>query len=93
MTIRLDSVPSHAPDTASRLVDEQALIVRLSDNMVTVLNSVGSRIWDLADGCRSFGAIAAQMGEEFDAAPEVLERDTLAFATELLQRGLLTLKA
>ncbi len=92
-TISLDSIPRHSPDTASRVVDGEALIVRLSDNVVMILNAVGSRIWELVDGRRSLRAIVGQIQTEFDAELDVLERDALTFTEELVERRLLTVNS
>ena len=58
---------------------------------VKVLNEVGARIWALVDGTHSVRVIAAVICSEYDIDPSVAEIDTLAFLTELLEHGAVTL--
>jgi uncharacterized radical SAM superfamily Fe-S cluster-containing enzyme len=57
-------IPIKSPSTASQMIDEEAVVIVPSDQMVNVLNSVGCRIWDLADGKRSIAEIANILTQE-----------------------------
>ena len=58
---------------------------------IRVLNSVGARIWELSDGAHSVAAMAGVIAAEYQVDLAQAETDSLAFCTELVQRGLLTL--
>ena len=90
----VDSIPRHGADTASRTIDEQAIVVRINDYMIHTLNLVGTRVWELADGRRTVAQIAALLRDEFDEVPngQTLERDALTFVETMVSKGLLELK-
>jgi hypothetical protein len=89
MTVELTDIPVHAPGVMSRLVDGEMVLVHPAQGKVRVLNRVGTRLWELADGRRSVeemaGAIAAEYGIDLDRA----RSDTLAFCADLVDRGVL----
>ena len=89
----LDAQPHKHPRTASRLVDGQAVIVLPEENKVQVLNAVGSRIWELADGSHTVRAIAQMIYEEYDVSREQAEKEVMEFVTEMIQGNLLTAEA
>ena len=81
--------PAHHPDTASRLFDGEAVIVSPSKNMVRMLNSVGGRIWELADGSRSLAEIIEQIVQEYEVEPQEAGVSVAGFVQELVDRGML----
>lgn len=85
------------PDCAFRVIDNQALIVKVLDgqgNKVFSLNRTGTVIWELANGRRSLSQIIGHMRKKFDIEDEVqLQADVDAFAEELIRRDLLQAKA
>ncbi len=86
----LDRVyPQHASSTASRVIDGQAAVVQAQRSEVHILNPVGTRCWELADGTRSLSEIAATISDEFDVAPAQALADVEAFARDLAARDLL----
>ena len=93
-SVHVGSVPRHGADTASRTIDDQAIVVRINDYMVHTLNPVGTRVWELADGRRTVAQIAATLSHDFDEAPngETLERDALTFVETMVSKGLLELE-
>lgn len=78
-----------SPKVAARIVDGQAVVVEPRSGMVNVLNEVGARMWELADGSRTASEIIDLLVEEFDAEPGQIRVDTLAFMADLLGKGLL----
>ncbi|RJQ51008.1 MAG: PqqD family protein [Actinobacteria bacterium] len=78
-------------DCAFRIIDEQALVVRLSDDgsSVFTLNKTGARIWELADGSRTLAQICEELQRSFDApGGDELLGDVRAFINELRDRGM-----
>ena len=54
------------PRTASRVFNGEAVIISPAENVVRMLNPVGSRIWELCDGSRTLDQIAAALTDEFE---------------------------
>jgi hypothetical protein len=79
-----------SPRTAWRVYDGEAVILWPDDSTLNTLNSVGTLIWESADGKSPLSAIVARICEEFDVDPEQAERDAMAFIAKLRARGLLT---
>jgi pyrroloquinoline quinone biosynthesis protein D len=87
----LDSVPQQAPAVVSRLIDGEAVLVHPGQGKVRVLNPVGARLWELADGVRTAGDIAQIIASEYDVDLVRAEADVLAFCSDLVDRGVLTI--
>lgn len=95
--LNLDAYPVPAPDVVGRTVDDpasktnEAVLVLPSKGQVKVLNEVGARIWTLADGTRSLKEISAMICIEYQVEPQEADADTLQFAAELAERGIILL--
>lgn len=87
----LDAIPRRTPSVASRALDGEAVLVHPGQSKVAVLNEVGARLWELADGQRSIADMAQMIAEEYEVSLIKAEADTLAFCKDLAGRGLLTL--
>lgn len=73
---------------AARQYDGKAVVVVIDEKKVHVLNPLGTRIWDMADG-RTLGEIIDLIAPEYDVTLEQLSRDVFAFADELHKLGAL----
>jgi len=78
------------PGAAYRIYDGQATIVLPEQARVTVLNEVGSLVWDRIDGRRSLGEILDAVNEAFDVVPEQLERDVKEFLDALREQRMVS---
>jgi hypothetical protein len=72
--------------TASRVIDGKAVVITIDQNELHVLNSVGTRVWELVDG-RPLHSIIDQIVAEFEVERERAARDVCAFAEQLLAVG------
>ncbi len=81
-----ERIPIKSPDTAHQIIDGEAVIITPGQMMVHVLNSVGSRIWDLADGRRSIPEIAEILAQEFDVSYETALKDAIEFTGDLAEK-------
>ena len=88
-----DKIPVKSPQTASRLIDNEAVIVVPQESEVKVLNESGSRIWELIDGKRDIRQIAEQISGEFEVPPEQALKDITGFVRELLKKQLVILNS
>ncbi|MFQ6132187.1 MAG: PqqD family protein [Armatimonadota bacterium] len=84
--------PAHSSETASRVIDGEATLVLPRENTVHILNPVGTRIWELADGRRTLADIADSLCEEFEVDRRQAEEDLQAFVQELAGKGMLELR-
>ena len=87
-----DKIPIKSPSTASQIIDDEAVIIVPSEQMVNVLNSVGCRIWDLADGRRSVAEIAEILTREFEVYYETALKDVIEFTRDLAEKKMMDLK-
>jgi len=82
--------PVHDASTASRVFSGEAVVISPAENTVRMLNTVGSRIWELADGQHSVDDIVEQLVAEYDVAPDEARAGVEQFVSELAQKGLLS---
>jgi hypothetical protein len=90
MRVKLIDVPAHAQGVLSQLVDGEMVLVHPAQGKVLVLNRVGARLWELADGRRSVEEMADIVADEYDVDLERARADALAFCTDLAERGVLS---
>jgi hypothetical protein len=90
MRVKLIDVPAHAQGVLSQLVDGEMVLVHPAQGKVRVLNRVGARLWELADGRRSVEEMADIVADEYDVDLERARADALAFWSDLAERGLLS---
>ena len=83
--------PQPHPQTAGRVIDGEAVLILSDSSEVNVLNEVGSRIFELADGTLSVSQIVAAIVTEFDANPEQVGQDATDFVQRLVNEKVLTL--
>ncbi len=82
-------IPRHSSRTASRLYSGEAVIISPAEGMVRMLNRVGSRIWELADGTRSVAEIAAVLAAEFTVETDHAQASVARFLADLEAKGLI----
>ena len=87
------TIPTPTPDVVGQRMENEAVIVTAASGTVTVLNDVGARIWELADGQRCVADMVAIICGEYAADPAQVQADTLAFVTELVDRGIFSAPA
>ena len=85
------SIPTKGNKTASRVVDDEALVFHSKAGEVRVLNKVGTTIWELIDGKRSIIKIAQELSDKYDVAADIAEKDACDFIDTLLDLGLIKL--
>jgi hypothetical protein len=90
MTQPDDRIPTHHPQTAARVFSGEAVIITPAENTVRMLNAVGSRVWELADGTRTVEEIAGVLTQEFDVDLAQARGSATQFVDELVAKGLLT---
>jgi len=72
-----------------RIVEGEAVVLHQRSAEIMVLDDVATRILALADGVAPVASWVEALGREYDVPPDVLERDLLDFAEEMVREGLL----
>ena len=84
-----EKIPLKSPSAAYQIIEGEAVIIVPSEQMVNVLNPVGSRIWDLADGRKSIAQIAQVLMQEFDVSYETALKDAVEFTGDLAEKKMM----
>jgi Coenzyme PQQ synthesis protein D (PqqD) len=83
-----ETVIRRTPSALWRKFEHETAVILPTASAVRVLNEVGARVWELADG-RTFGAIVDTLVNEYEVDRTQLQQDAQAFLSELHGRGLL----
>jgi uncharacterized protein YoxC len=86
----LDSIPKRSPAVVSRLLDQEMVLVHPVQGKVRVLNPVGARVWELADGRRTLDDIVRVIASEYAVDSSRVQADVDFFCEDLVQRDVLT---
>lgn len=77
-------------DVAARTIGDDTLIMSTLDSTIFMLNSVGSAIWNSADGATPLSRIVHErVCEEFDVAEDEAFADAREFVDKLAAHGVL----
>jgi hypothetical protein len=79
-----NKVPTPHVQVAARIVEGAAVIVTSDSGNVTVLNAVGTRVWELIDGERSVLAIAQAIESEYAVSLERAQADVAELIEKLV---------
>ncbi len=87
----LNQYPKPHPQTAGRVIDREAVLILSESSEVNVLNLVGSRIFELADGTHTIAEIAEIICSEFNVSEEEAQEDTIDFINKMEKRQVFVL--
>ena len=79
-------VPSHV---VAREVGDETVILDLEKGAYLSLDPVGARVWSLVSDGETVRSVCAAMLEEYEVAPDVLERDVLNLVRDLAAHDLI----
>jgi len=86
------AVPERALGAEGLAVGGDFVLLDGQGQVLRGLNGTGAAVWELTDGRRALGEIAAEIARRY-AAPEArVLQDVLAFARALAARGLIRLR-
>ena len=80
--LRSSSIVRRDPKVELLTTDGVSLLVDDSPT-VRAINEVAASVWKQLDGRHSVATIVSTLGEEYEAAPEQIERDVLGFLNEV----------
>lgn len=87
-TISLDNRFTLSKDAVFRDLDGEAVILDLGAGTYFGLNAVGARMWQLLGEHSVLRTVFDTLCREYDASPDVLERDLIALVSRLEQARL-----
>jgi len=88
MHVSLGSAVVAGSDVVVRELDGELVMLNLESGMYFGLDKVGTRIWQLIHEYGSLQRVFERMCDEYDVAPDRLERDLLALVGALSAKGL-----
>lgn len=81
---------TQSADIASRTIGDDTIIMSTLDSTVFMLNSVGTAIWNAADGATPLSRIVQErVCPEFEVSDEQALADAMGFVDELVKHGIL----
>ncbi len=88
--VSLDATVTLSKDAVFRDLDGEAVILDLHSGTYFGLNPVATRMWQLIARHGQLRAVFDELCQEYDAAPDELERDLLDLVSRLANAGLVT---
>ena len=88
----LDTIISKNKRVPWRIIESEAVLVKVDSGEVVHLNEVAAEIWRIIDGKRKISGIIAHICSSFDVEKAEAEKDTLDFLESLLEKNLVTVK-
>ena len=85
-------IPTPRSGLATRVVDEEVVILDRANGNVHRLNSTASAIWNLCDGKNTTDEIAAHLAEAFQLPPDQVLADVRRMVEDLEKLDLLDSK-
>ena len=87
--MNLDSRLTIPPQVLSRLVGDETVLLDLESGIYFGLDNVGKRIWESVSEGKTLAETIAVIVAEYDVNQQQAQDDVLAFAGDLVERGLL----
>ena len=88
--MQLDTKLSIPTQVMSRLVGDETVLLDLASGIYFGLDGVGKRIWESVAEGNNLGQAVAVIVTEFEVDEEQAQADVIEFASDLVERGLLT---
>lgn len=88
MSFSEGSIFEHSPDALATAVDGKVMMMSIANGEYYHLDAVGSAIWDALASPAAVGKICEALQTRFDVSTDVCLSETIAFLTELQERGL-----
>jgi len=83
--------PTKSENTASRILDGEAVVVLPLESLVYTFDPVGTRIWELINGEKKISHIVKNIQNEYEVDSESAKQDTIDFIQELVTKKMLIL--
>lgn len=96
--VNMETICVPSEDVVAREIEGDMIIVPLvsgigdADDELYTLNETGKTIWQKLDGKMTLGQVADAISKEFNSPEGEIEKDVVGFVTEMVRRGMLTVK-
>ena len=87
--MNLDTRLSIPPQVMSRLVGDETVLLDLASGHYFGVDGVGKLIWESVSDGKTLAETVDAIVDEFDVEKSQAEADVTAFASQLVERGLL----
>jgi len=84
-----NSVLQRASEMLFNKIDEEVVMLSITNSEYYGLDKVGSRIWELLESPVSMKELVRMLLEEYDVSQEQCEIDTVTFLNKLIDKKLL----
>ncbi len=85
-----DRLRPNADEVVSKVMDGEAIVIRLSDGVYYSLDRAGGLVWELIEAETSLADIAAHLAARYEVSVEGALRDVLRLAEELVRERLVS---
>lgn len=92
MKLTLDTVCVRHEATASRVIDNEAIVLTPEDSRIYTLNETGTCIWECLQTRRTLAELVERVQKEFDCMREQAVNDVMTFVGHLLDRHLVNVQ-
>jgi hypothetical protein len=89
---QLNGIPVIIDEYIVRYIANETIIMSEDGNDIHVLDEMGTFIWKLIDGIRTFDLILEQILNEYDVTKEVASRDLENFIRELSSKKIIRIE-
>ena len=87
----LDAALRIPDEVIFRELDGEAVVLNLDTGIYFGLDAVGTRIWRLLEEHKTLRLVLDTLVDEYEAPPDRLQRELLAFVERLTGKGLITI--
>ena len=87
----LEKYAIKSDNVASRILQDEAVVVLPLESIVYTFDSVGTRIWELITGRDKVSEIIKTIQHEYAVQPEEAEKDTIEFINDLVSKKIVML--
>jgi len=88
--LALEDTVRISEEVVFRELDGEAVLLHLATGIYFGLNDVGTRIWALLRQDGALQSVFEAMKQQYDVAPERLEKDLLELVEQMRSKGLVT---
>jgi hypothetical protein len=88
----LNTVISKNTKVPWRMIEGEAVLVKVDSGEVVHLNEVAAEIWRIIDGKKTISEIADHIHDHFEVNKEQAKKDTLEFIQSILDKNLVMRK-
>lgn len=85
----LDTIMSKNTKVPWRIIEGEAVLVKVDSGEVIHLNEVAAEIWRIIDGKKSISEIIDHIHDHFEVGREQAKKDTLEFFQSLSEKNLI----